>query len=130
MIFVDSSVWINYFNDTSCPEVEKLDAELGITPVAIGDLVLAEVLQGFRSDRDFKTAKELLSSLTIFNILDTSLALKSVDNFRFLRKKGITVRKTTDVIIATFCIEKDLPLLSLDKDFQPFHDHLRLRNAL
>ena len=129
MIFVDSSVWINYFNDTSCPEVEKLDAVLGITPVAIGDLVLAEVLQGFRSDRDFKTAKELLSSLTIFNILDTSLALKGVDNFRFLRKKGITVRKTTDVIIATFCIEKDLPLLSLDKDFQPFHDHLRLRKA-
>ena len=134
MIFVDSSVWINYFNDISCPEVEKLDTLLGITPVAIGDLILTEVLQGFRSDRDFKTAKDLLTSLIIFNILDTSLALKSADNFRFLRKKGITkgitIRKTVDVIIATFCIENDLPLLSLDKDFQPFHDHLSLKNAL
>jgi len=130
MIFVDSSVWINFFNDISCPEVEKLDALLGITPVAIGDLILTEVLQGLRSDRDFKTAKELLTSLIIFNILDTSLALKSADNFRFLRKKGITIRKTVDVIIATFCIENDLPLLSLDKDFQPFHDHLSLKKAL
>ena len=130
MIFVDSSVWINYFNDISCPEVEKLDTFLGITPVAIGDLILTEVLQGFRSDRDFKTAKELLTSLIILNMLDTSLALKSADNFRFLRKKGITIRKTVDVIIATFCIENDLPLLSLDKDFQPFHDHLSLKKAL
>ncbi len=130
MIFVDSSVWVNYFNDIACPEVEKLDASLGITPVAIGDLILTEVLQGFRSDRDFKTAKELLTSLIIFNMLDTSLALKSADNFRFLRKKGITIRKTVDVIIATFCIENDLPLLSLDKDFQPFHDHLSLKKAL
>ena len=130
MIFVDSSVWINYFNDIPCPEVEKLDTLLGVTPVAIGDLILTEVLQGFRSDRDFKTAKELLTSLIIFNILDTSLALKSADNFRFLRKKGITIRKTVDVIIATFCIENDIPLLSLDKDFQPFHDHLSLKKAL
>ncbi len=130
MIFVDSSVWINYFNDISCPEVEKLDALLGITPVATGDLILIEVLQGFRSDRDFKTAQDLLTSLTIFNILDTSLALKSADNFRLLRKKGITIRKTIDVIIATFCIENDLPLLSFDKDFQPFHDYSSLKNAL
>ncbi len=130
MIFVDSSVWINYFNDASCSEVGKLDASLGITPIAIGDLSLTEVLQGFKSDRDFKTAKELLTSLVVFNILDTSLALKSADNFRFLRKKGITIRKTVDVIIATFCIENDIPLLSIDKDFQPFHDHLSLKKVL
>ncbi len=130
MIFVDSGVWINYFNDTSSPEVEKLDASLGIIPIAIGDLILTEVLQGFKHDRDFRTAKKLLTSLIIFNILDTSLALKSADNFRFSRKKGITVRKTIDVIIATFCIENKIPLLSLDKDLQPFYDHLGLKNAL
>lgn len=130
MIFVDSDVWINYFNDTLCPEVEKLDSSLGVIPVAIGDLILTEVLQGFKHDKDFKTAKELLTSLIILNILDTSLAFKSADNFRFLRKKGITVRKTIDVIIATFCIENDIPLLSLDKDFQPFYDHLGLKKVL
>jgi len=130
VIFVDSDVWINYFNDTLCPEVEKLDASLGVIPVAIGDLILTEVLQGSKHDKDFKTAKELLTSLIILNILDTSLAFKSADNFRFLRKKGITVRKTIDVIIATFCIENDIPLLSLDKDFQPFYDHLGLKKVL
>jgi len=130
VIFVDSDVWINYFNDTLCPEVEKLDSSLGVIPVAIGDLILTEVLQGFKHDKDFKTAKELLTSLIILNILDTSLAFKSADNFRFLRKKGITVRKTIDVIIATFCIENDIPLLSLDKDFQPFYDHLGLKKVL
>ena len=130
MIFVDSDVWINYFNDTLCPEVEKLDASLGVIPVAIGDLILTEVLQGFKHDKDFKIAKELLTSLIILNILDTSLAFKSADNFRFLRKKEITVRKTIDVIIATFCIENDIPLLSLDKDFQPFYDHLGLKKVL
>jgi len=130
VIFVDSDVWINYFNDTSCPQVEKLDASLGVIPVAIGDLILTEVLQGFKHDKDFKIAKELLTSLIILNILDTSLAFKSADNFRFLRKKEITVRKTIDVIIATFCIENDIPLLSLDKDFQPFYDHLGLKKVL
>ncbi len=127
---VDSSVWINYFNGLPGDEVDRLHGALGIEPVAVGDLVLTEVLQGFKSDDDYETAKQLLTSLTIVNVLDTPLALKCADNFRFLRKKGITIRKTIDVIIATFCIENNLPLLTLDKDFLPFYKHLNLNNAL
>lgn len=130
MIFVDSSVWIDYFNGRTSPEVERLDSLLGVEPISTGDLILAEVLQGFRNDNDYKTAKSLLTSLTIFNMLDTNIAIKSADNFRLLRKKGITVRKTVDTIIATFCIQNKLSLLHSDKDFQPFHIHLRLKNAL
>jgi predicted nucleic acid-binding protein len=130
VIFVDSSVWIDYFNGRTSPEVERLDSLLGVEPISTGDLILAEVLQGFRNDNDYKTAKSLLTSLTIFNMLDTNIAIKSADNFRLLRKKGITVRKTVDTIIATFCIQNKLSLLHSDKDFQPFHIHLRLKNAL
>ena len=130
MIFVDSSVWIDYFNGKTSPEVDRLDSLLGIEPLSTGDLILAEVLQGFRNDKDYKTAKKLLGSLTIFNVLDTNIAIKSADNFRLLRKKGITVRKTVDTIIATFCIQNKLALLHADKDFRPFHKHLRLKNAL
>ncbi len=130
MIFVDSSVWVDYFNGNPTPEADRLDSLLGIEPVATGDLILAEVLQGFRNDKDYKTARNLLTSLTVFNMLNTSIAVKSADNFRLLRKKGITVRKTIDSIIATFCIEYSLPLLHSDKDFEPFHKHLRLKNAI
>ncbi len=130
MIFVDSSVWIDYFNGKSSPEVDRLDSLLTAEPISTGDLILAEVLQGFRNDKDYKTAKSLLTSLTILNMLDTNIAIKSADNFRLLRKKGITVRKTVDTIIATFCIQNKLSLLHTDKDFQPFHKHLRLKNAL
>lgn len=130
MIFVDSSVWVDYFNGNPTPETDKLDSLLGIEPIATGDLILAEVLQGFRNDKDYKTAKNLLTSLTVFNMLNTSIAVKSADNFRLLRKKGVTVRKTIDSIIATFCIEYSLPLLHSDKDFEAFHKHLRLKNAI
>jgi predicted nucleic acid-binding protein len=105
MILVDSSVWIDYFNGRETPETNKLDTLLGVEPLAIGDLILTEVLQGFRSDVDYQTAKELLTSLTIFEMLGVDIAFKSVDNYRSLRKRGITIRKTADVIIATFCIE-------------------------
>ena len=130
MIVVDSSVWIGYFTGKKTSETEKLDALLGEEPIAIGDLILTEVLQGFRTDKDFRKARELLLALNVVNMLDTTIALKSAENFRLLRKKGITVRKTIDCIIATYCIENKLPLLHSDKDFQPFHKHLKLKNAL
>ncbi len=126
MIIVDSSVWIDYFNGRDTAETKQLDLLLGIEPIAIGDIILTEVLQGFRQDKDFNTAKSLLSSLTIFEFLGESMALKSADNYRQLRKQGITIRKTVDVIIATFCIEHNLPLLFSDRDFVPFVKHLKL----
>ena len=130
MILVDSSVWIDYFTGKKTPAAEKLDSLLGQDLVAIGDLMLVEVLQGFRADKDYRRAKELLLSLTVVNMLDTAIALKSAANFRKLRKKGITVRKTIDAIIATYCIENKLPLLHSDKDFKPFHKHLKLKDAV
>jgi hypothetical protein len=126
MILVDSSVWIDYFNGRSAPQVDILEHLLTTQPLAIGDLILVEVLQGFRQDADYETAKQLLTSLTVFNLLDGNLALKSAENFRTLRKQGITIRKTIDVIIATFCIEKGHSLLFLDKDFVPFVQRLGL----
>ena len=126
MILVDSSVWIDYFNGQDTPAVERLDQLLGIQPLAIGDIILTEVLQGFRQDKDYTTAKDLLLSLTIFQLTNTNLAVRSADNFRTLRKQGITIRKTIDVIIATFCIEEKHSLLFSDRDFLPFVKHLGL----
>ncbi len=130
MILVDSSVWIDYFSGNGSAEADFLDETLGTRSVAIGDLILTEVLQGFRHDRDYRIAKRLLEELPLFDLLGWSMAIKSAENFRKLRKKGITIRKTADVIIASFCIEHDLPLLFLDKDFRPFVDHLGLRDAV
>ena len=130
MILVDSSVWIDYFSGNSSPETDLLDGVLGVSAVAIGDLILVEVLQGFRHDKDYKTAKRLLGELTTFELLGTTMAVKTADNFRKLRKKGITIRKTADVIIASFCIEHSLALLFSDKDFKPFVEHLGLRDAI
>ena len=129
MILVDSSVWIDFFNGTENAETDKLNEVLGLEEVVIGDLILAEVLQGFRSDKDFKVAKNVLTSLTVHDLIGKELAIKSANNFRKLRKKGITIRKTADVIIATYCIENKIPLLFTDKDFVPFVDNLRLKSA-
>jgi len=130
MLLVDSSVWVDYFNGRITKETDRLDALLGTEPVAIGDLILAEVLQGFRNDADHAIAKRLMTSLTIYDLLGTTLALKTADNYRALRKRGVTVRKTTDAIIATFCIESGIPLLYSDRDFDPFVKHLGLKTAL
>jgi len=129
MILVDSSVWIDFFNGTDCAETDKLNEILGLEEVVIGDLILAEVLQGFRSDTDYKAAKNVLTSLSVHDLLGKDMAIKSANNFRKLRKKGITIRKTADVIIATYCIESKIPLLFTDKDFIPFVDNLRLKSA-
>ncbi|PPK64130.1 hypothetical protein B0F88_12821 [Methylobacter tundripaludum] len=127
MILVDSSVWIDYFNGTETRATKKLDNLLGVQPVCTGDLILAEVLQGFRSDSDYQTAKTLLCSLPVHAMLGVTLSLKSAENFRNLRKQGVPIRKTIDTMIATFCIENELPLLHSDKDFQPFQQFLGLQ---
>lgn len=129
MILVDSSVWIDYFSGIANIQTDKLDQLLGKEPVAVGDLILTEVLQGFRHDKDYRIAKSLFSDVEVFDMLGRDIAIKSADNFRALRKQGITIRKTADVIIATFCIERDLPLLFSDKDFKPFVNHMSLIEA-
>ena len=127
---VDSSVWIDYFNGKECPEVVYLDNILGVKSVVIGDNILTEVLQGFKRDKEYKKAKQLLTALPIFQLSNKVLAVKSADNYRALRKRGITVRKTIDTIIATYCIEKDIQLLFSDRDFFPFVKILGLKSAI
>jgi hypothetical protein len=130
VILVDSSVWIDYFRGTATPQAETLDSLLGNEPIATGDLILTEVLQGFVSDRDFKQAKRLMTSLVIVDLAGQRIAIQAAKNFRALRSLGVTVRKTIDTVIATRCIESGLPLLYSDRDFDPFVEHLGLRSAL
>lgn len=129
MILVDTSVWIDYFNGKDSDETNILDRLLGKQEVAIADLIMLEVLRGFRLDKDYNTAKKYLTKLHQYNILSPELALKATNYYRKLRKRGITIRKTADIIIATFCIEKKLPLLYTNKDFAPFSEHLKLRSV-
>ncbi len=129
MILVDSSVWIDYFRGTATREAEKLDVLLGAEPLATGDLILTEVLQGFASDREFNQAKKLLTSLLVVGLVGQDIAIKAARNFRALRARGITVRKTIDTLIATRCIESDYTLLFSDRDFDPFVRHLGLRSV-
>lgn len=130
MILVDSSVWIDYFRGTATPQAEKLESLLGTEPVATGDLILTEVLQGFVSDRDFNQARKLLTSLVVVDLAGQDIAIQAAKNFRALRALGVSVRKTIDTVIATRCIESGLPLLYSDRDFDPFVEHLGLRSAL
>lgn len=130
MILVDSSVWIDYFNGTVTRETEKLDRLLGVEPVAVGDLILAEVLQGFRSESDFNEARRLLASLVVVQLGGEEIAVQAARNFRSLRAQGVTIRKTIDTLIATCCIENRYALLYSDRDFDPFVRHLGLRSAL
>lgn len=130
MIVVDSSVWIDYFNGVANPETDTLDNLLGVEPLAVGDVILAEVLQGFQNDADYKTAKRLMSSLIVVEMLGQAKAIKCADNYRALRKRGITIRKTIDSFIATYCIEHKCPLLFRDKDFLPFVEHLGLLSVI
>ncbi|HTX35522.1 MAG TPA: PIN domain nuclease [Bryobacteraceae bacterium] len=127
MILVDSSVWIDYFNGAATPQADQLDGLLGREPLAIGDLILTEVLQGFTGYRDFVKARRLLTSLTIVQIGGPEIAIVAAQNFRYLRKHGVTVRKTIDTMIATRCIESGYDLLHSDRDFEPFVQHLGLR---
>jgi predicted nucleic acid-binding protein len=126
VIVVDSLVWIDFFNGVNTPEVERLDGLLGSRPVAIGDVILVEVLQGFCRDSDVATARQLFRSMPLLAMLGPQNAYKAAENYRTLRRRGITVRKTIDGIIATACIEANVPLLFSDRDFQPYVEHLGL----
>lgn len=129
MILVDTSIWIDYFNDVNSPHCNVLDLALVEGTAAIGDLIFLEILQGFKKDKDYKNTKSQLSKLDQYEMLGLKMVGNCADNYRSLRKKGVTVRGTAGVIIATFCIENKLPLLFKDKDFNPFVKYLGLRPA-
>lgn len=129
MIVVDSSVWIDYFNGVENRETALLDGLLGEESIVIGDLILAEVLCGFRSEQDVRKARAALDTLVFEPMVGRDIALKSARNYRALRTKGVTVRKTIDMLIATFCMENRHRLLHRDRDFDPIEKHLGLETV-
>ncbi len=127
MLVVDSTVWIDYFNGVENPQTDYLEKVADQIPILIGDLILAEVLQGFRDEADFAKARRAFAKYLQAEMVSPTLALQSARNYRLLRQKGITVRKTIDSLIATFCIESDHELLHNDSDFDGYEKHLGLR---
>ena len=127
MILVDSSVWIDFFRNQPTPQAEWLDHNLGIEGVVVGDLILAEVLQGFKDGRGFNEARRMLGQLKQITLGGEDLAVDAARNFRKLRTKGVTVRGTIDVIVATRCLLDGFRLLHSDRDFDAFEAHLGLR---
>ncbi len=130
MILVDSSVWIDYFRGAESREVAALDRLLGTDLLAIGDLILVEVLQGFDEERVFNLVRRRLAELTVVVLGGPDIAVQAARNFRLLRRRGVTVRKTIDTVIATRCIQSGLRLLHSDRDFEPFVKHLGLRTVI
>ena len=126
MILVDTSVWIDYFNNVGSLHSSALDLALIDSTAAIGDIIFLEILQGFKNNKDYKNTKSQLSKLDQYEMFGNHMVERCANNYRNLRKKGITIRGTADVIIATFCIENKIPLLFQDKDFTPFVKHLGL----
>lgn len=130
MILVDSSVWIDLFRNRSTSGSTALEGLLTKRRIAIGDLILTEVLQGFTTDAAFERARQILALAAPLTIVDDVVALQAARNYRTLRARGFTIRKTIDTLIATRCIVDDIPLLYSDRDFDPFVEHLGLRSAM
>jgi predicted nucleic acid-binding protein len=127
MILVDTSVWVDYFNARATPQTDLLDRLLATERLLIGDLILAEVLQGFRSDLDFHRVRRHLEALEFRSMVGREIALAAAKNYRTLRSRGVTVCKTMDALIATFCIRHSHTLLHSDRDFDGFERYLGLR---
>jgi predicted nucleic acid-binding protein len=126
MLLVDSTVWIDYFNGQVTSQTNYLDQALAHEPILVGDLILVEVLQGFRSDADFESARQALFRFEQVSLVTPTLALQAARHYRTLRKQGLTVRKTIDCLIATYCLENGHVLLHSDADFDAFEQHLGL----
>jgi len=126
MLIVDSTVWVDYFNGVRNAQTDYLNQIVDKNPILIGDLILAEVLQGFRDDADFETARRIFAKFIQIEMVTPDLAVQSARNYRLLRRKGITVRKTIDSLIATYCIENEHGLLHTDSDFDGYEKHLEL----
>ncbi len=127
MILIDTSVWIDYFNGVENKQTESLDRILSDQTVLVGDIILTEILQGFNSDKEFRLAKQALDPLDCVHLGGKSLAIKAASNFRFLRSQGVTIRKTVDMLIGSWCIEHEVELLHNDKGFDQIATQLPLQ---
>lgn len=126
MIVVDSSVWIDFLNGRQAAHVERLRATLGVDQIIVGDLMLCEVLQGLGTERDARQVETLLRRFEIVPMAGDEIAVSAARNFRSLRRRGVTIRKTIDLLIGTWCIENGRALLHHDSDFRPMAQHLGL----
>ncbi|MEZ5537982.1 MAG: PIN domain nuclease [Thiolinea sp.] len=129
MILADTSVWIDYFNGRITPQTDLLDNAIIEGTLAMGDLIFLEILQGIKSDQEYQKVKTKLLLLDQHSLFNQGMIFKCAKNYRTLRKKGITIRKTNDVIIASFCIDRKFELLYCDRDFSPFTEYLGLKAA-
>ena len=127
MVIVDSSVWVDFLKGVTNPETQWLDLRLDHDPIGLTTVILTEVLQGLRDDRDASSVEAELRKFTIIELHDIALAVEAAAHFRHLRAKGVTVRKTVDLLIATLCIRDEHQLLHCDRDFDPFEQHLGLQ---
>ena len=127
MVLVDTSVWVDYFNGVKTAQADRLDQLLGSGRLLTGDLILAELLQGFARDADYRSARKLLLELPCVDLVGRESAHLAADCYRRLRKRGVTVRKTIDVLIGAYCIRHGHALLHADRDFDPMVQHLGLR---
>ena len=127
MIVADTSAWIDYFRGLDAPHTDVLDYEIQHNRIVTGDLIITEFLQGFRNNKDILNAKKIMESLEYRDMVGKEIAYKSAENYRFLKGKGVTVRKTIDVIIGTFCIVNGYQLIHNDRDFDPMEIYLGLK---
>jgi predicted nucleic acid-binding protein len=121
---------VDYFRGVSTPQTDKLDLMVSTHRLAVGDLIVAEVLRGFRDDDSFERARKLLDRFLLIEVGGYRIAVQAAKNFRMLKALGITIRNTVDTFIATKCIEDGLSLLHSDRDFDPFVAHLGLKSVL
>ena len=126
MVLVDTSVWIDYFRGRDSPQTNKLDELIDDERIATGDLIIAELMQGFRTKSQIVAARNIISRLEYFDLVGKDIAFKAAENYRFLRKEGIAIRKTIDIVIGNFCIENGFKLLHADRDFEPMTEYLGL----
>jgi predicted nucleic acid-binding protein len=129
LILVDTSVWVDHLRGVQSAQTTKLETVLAREPLLVGDLILLEILQGARDERHAARLEREMRRFTILPLLDDFLATKAARNFRRLRRMGLTIRKTADIIIGTFCIERGHVLLHDDRDFDPMQRHLGLKVA-
>ncbi|MFH2114696.1 MAG: PIN domain nuclease [Spirochaetota bacterium] len=127
MIVADTSVWIDYVKGIDAAHTDALDSALLHDRIVVGDVILAEFLQGFRNEAELHEARLLLDRLEYRDMVGRQIALASAANYRHLRSRGVTVRKTIDTLIATFCMENGFELIHNDRDFDPFEEYLGLR---
>ncbi len=130
MILADSSVWIDYLGGKLTAQTDRLHELLAREQVFLGDLIVVEVLQGIRDGREFRAVRAMFAAFPVVAISTPGAAVTAAENYRTLRAKGITVRKTIDTLIATRCILDGLPLLFIDRDFEPFVEHLGLVDGM